>query len=143
MSQPEVHHRCAGVDAQISPYDGTPELVEFFDRMNGLTHDAVLGDPEEEHGAACGENASHNEAETFNRARKAVSLLRVSYLEFEEFANVARNRMHAPLGKPRKEVSDAFVRMAGHEDKPMQEKHDENSHTNHLMCFVAERLQRC
>src|ERR1035437_2785881 len=106
MSQPNVHHRCASVDAQISPHDGTPELVEIFDRMNGRAHDAVLGDPEEEHGAACSENASRNEAETFNRARKAetfnrarkaVHLLRVSHLKFEAFANVAQHRLHAVL----------------------------------------------
>jgi len=143
MSQPKVHHHCASMDAQIAPHDGTPEFMEFFERMSDCTHVTVLGDPKEEHYAASSEDASHNEAETFDRARKAVLLLRVSHLKFEEFANVAQDFMHARIGKPWKEVSDAFVRMAGHEDNPMQEKHNENGHTNHFVCFVAERLQRC
>ena len=29
VSQRNVHYRCAGVDAQISPHEGTPELMEF------------------------------------------------------------------------------------------------------------------
>lgn len=61
MSQPKVRHRCASMDAQIAPHDGTPELMEVFDRMSDRAHDAVLGDPEEEHCAACSEDASRNE----------------------------------------------------------------------------------
>lgn len=141
MSQPEVQHRRPGVDAEIGPHDGAPELVEILDRTYGAAHDAVFGDPEEKHRAAGGEDASHEEAESFDRSGQAIVLLGVSQLEIQQFAYLCHDRIPARAGEPREEMTATLVRVARCEYGPMQGQHDQDGHADFFMRLVSERLQ--